>query len=239
MQLTKIQKLTGQIELLSGLHIGSGNTEIHIGGTDNPVIKNPITQEPYIPGSSIKGKMRSLLEWHLGVVEATQGQPLSFKHLKDLNGRTRDKAENLIRLFGGAPDSNNDDGIVKKIGPSRLSFWDCALDREWVAQMNDKNLLLTETKMENSIDRIAGVAINPRNTERVPATATFDFNLTIRVHDDEDLLDTVLQGMKLLELTGLGGSGSRGYGKIAFRNLQLEGQNIQAKLEQLDLKEAV
>jgi CRISPR-associated protein Csm3 len=62
MQLTKIQKLTGQIELLSGLHIGSGNTEIHIGGTDNPVIKNPITQEPYIPGSSIKGKMRSLLE---------------------------------------------------------------------------------------------------------------------------------------------------------------------------------
>ena len=78
MQLTKIQKLTGQIELLSGLHIGSGNTEIHIGGTNNPVIKNPITQEPYIPGSSIKGKMRSLLEWHLGVIGQTDGQPLSF-----------------------------------------------------------------------------------------------------------------------------------------------------------------
>ncbi|MEI6542399.1 MAG: type III-A CRISPR-associated RAMP protein Csm3, partial [Methylococcales bacterium] len=77
MQLTKIQKLTGQIELLSGLHIGSGNTEIHIGGTDNPVIKNPITQEPYIPGSSIKGKIRSLLEWQLGVVAQTAGNPLN------------------------------------------------------------------------------------------------------------------------------------------------------------------
>lgn len=234
MQLTHIQKLTGQIELLSGLHIGSGNTEIHIGGTDNPVIKNPITQQPYIPGSSIKGKMRSLLEWHLGVVEITQGQPLSFKHLNGLNGGAKEKAENLIRLFGGAPDSNNDDELVKKIGPSRLAFWDCSLDPTWVAEMNDKNLLLTETKMENMIDRIRGVAEHPRNTERVPATARFDFNLTIRIHDGEDLLDTVLQGLKLLELTGLGGSGSRGYGKIKFTGLKLGDQPIQDKLEALN-----
>lgn len=62
MKLTAIRTLQGQIELLTGLHIGSGNVEMHIGGTDNPVIKNPVTQEPYIPGSSIKGKIRSLLE---------------------------------------------------------------------------------------------------------------------------------------------------------------------------------
>ncbi|UJP06363.1 MAG: type III-A CRISPR-associated RAMP protein Csm3 [Nitrosomonas sp.] len=235
MQLTKIQKLTGQIELLSGLHIGSGNTEIHIGGTDNPVIKNPITQEPYIPGSSIKGKMRSLLEWHLGVVEITQGQPLSFKHLNNLTGGVKEKAENLIRLFGGAPDSNNNDDLVKKIGPSRLSFWDCSLDQKWVAAMGEKNLLLTETKMENMIDRIRGVAEHPRNTERVPATAKFDFNLTIRIHDSEDLLDTVLQGLKLLELTGLGGSGSRGYGKIEFIGLKLDDQSVQDKLKTINL----
>jgi CRISPR-associated protein Csm3 len=234
MQLTKIQKLTGQIELISGLHIGSGNTEIHIGGTDNPVIKNPITQEPYIPGSSIKGKMRSLLEWHLGVVEITQGQPLSFKHLNDINNGVKDKAENLIRLFGGAPDSNNHDDLVKKIGPSRLSFWDCSLAKGWVEAMEKKNLLLTETKMENMIDRIRGVAEHPRNTERVPATARFDFNLTIRVHDSEDLLGTVLQGMKLLELTGLGGSGSRGYGKIKFADLRLDDQSVQDKLEAIN-----
>ncbi|PKM37879.1 MAG: type III-A CRISPR-associated RAMP protein Csm3 [Gammaproteobacteria bacterium HGW-Gammaproteobacteria-10] len=239
MQLTKIQKLTGQIELLSGLHIGSGNTEIHIGGTDNPVIKNPITQQPYIPGSSIKGKMRSLLEWQLGVVGQTDGQPLSFKHLKKLDGNVLDKAKALVKLFGGAPDGDIASDLLAEIGPSRLLFWDCSLCPEWAKEMDDKNLLLTETKMENMIDRIKGTAEHPRNTERVPATAKFDFNLTIRVHDDENLLDTVLQGMKLLELTGLGGSGSRGYGKIAFRDLQLEGRNIQTELEQLDLKEAV
>lgn len=238
MQLTNIQKLSGKIELLSGLHIGSGNTEIHIGGTDNPVIKNPINQQPYIPGSSIKGKMRSLLEWHLGVVGVTEGHPLSFKHLGQLQGKTLVQAKNLLKLFGGAPDSNNDQALIKEIGPTRLAFWDCALDPNWIDVMDKKNLLLTETKMENMIDRIRGVAEHPRNTERVPATATFDFNLTIRIHDDEDLLDTLLQGLKLLELTGLGGSGSRGYGKIKFQQLKLDGEDLQPRLENYNLKEA-
>ncbi|MGZ8094754.1 MAG: type III-A CRISPR-associated RAMP protein Csm3 [Methylosarcina sp.] len=240
MQLTHIQKLTGQIELISGLHIGSGNTEIHIGGTDNPVIKNPITQQPYIPGSSIKGKMRSLLEWQLGVVGETGGQVLGFGHLEILDGKVKPKAMDLLKLFGGAPDSNIDESLIKKIGPSRLSFWDCALDQIWAKEMDDKNLL-TETKMENMIDRIQGTAahgMGVRNTERVPATARFDFNLTIRVHDHEDLTETILTGLKLLELTGLGGSGSRGYGKIAFRKLELDGQDIQDRFKQLDLKKA-
>lgn len=234
MQLTNIQKLAGQIELLSGLHIGSGNTEIHIGGTDNPVIKNPITQEPYIPGSSIKGKMRSLLEWQLGVVGHTDGHPLSFKHLKNLEGKMLDKAMGLVKLFGGAPDGDISAELLAEIGPSRLSFWDCSLASDWMKEMDDKHLLLTETKMENSIDRIKGTAENPRNTERVPATAKFDFNLTIRIHDSEDLLDTVLQGLKLLELTGLGGSGSRGYGKIKFTDLILDDQSVQDKLETIN-----
>jgi CRISPR-associated protein Csm3 len=238
MQLTHIQKLTGQIELLSGLHIGSGNTEIHIGGTDNPVITNPITQQPYIPGSSIKGKMRSLLEWQLGVVGHTDGHPLSFKHLKKLDGTTQDKAKALIKLFGGAPDGDVDSALLAEIGPSRLAFWDCSLDPDWVKKMDEKNLLLTEVKMENTIDRIKGTAEHPRNTERVPATAKFDFNLTIRVHDHEDLTETILVGLKLLELTGLGGSGSRGYGKIVFRDLKLDGEDFQAKLDQVKIQEA-
>ena len=104
--------------------------------------------------------------------------------------------------------------------------------------MDKKNLLLTEVKMENTIDRIKGTAEHPRNTERVPATAKFDFNLTIRVHDGEDLTDTLLVGLKLLEYTGLGGSGSRGYGKIAFRDLKLDGEDFQTRLEQLKLQEA-
>ena len=109
--------------------------------------------------------------------------------------------------------------LVAEIGPSRLAFWDCNLKPAWVEDMQRKNLLLTETKMENTIDHIRGVAEHPRNTERVPASAVFDFQLTLKVHDGEDLLETVLVGLRLLELSGLGGSGSRGYGKLRFLNL--------------------
>src|SRR2546428_453537 len=84
----------------------SDNNEMHIGGTDNPVIKHPVTQEPYIPGSSIKGKIRSLLEWRLGVVGVAEGQPLGFKHipLKERPEKDQTRAKNILKLFGGAPE---------------------------------------------------------------------------------------------------------------------------------------
>jgi CRISPR-associated protein Csm3 len=227
MKLTAIQKLTGVLELVSGLHIGSGNTEMHIGGTDNPVIKHPLTLEPYIPGSSIKGKIRSLLEWELGVVSLTEGKPLGFKDIGKLKGAEQDQAKDILRLFGGAPEGNStSEALVREIGPTRLAFWDCPLDKTWVGDMQNRNLLLTETKTENMIDRIKGVAENPRNTERVPAGAKFDFSLTLRIHDGESLLPTLWRGLKLLELTGLGGSGSRGYGKVRFARLELEGRDL-------------
>lgn len=237
MKLTNIQKLSGTIELITGLHIGSGNTEMHIGGTDNPVIKNPITQQPYIPGSSIKGKMRSMLEWQLGVVGVTDGNPLSFNDLDKIDPDSFEQAKQILKLFGGAPSGDIDEALVREIGPSRLSFWDCSLDADWVKNMEDRNLLLTETKMENTIDRIRGTAEHPRNTERVPASALFNFNLSIRIHDDEDLLDTVLIGLKLLEIAGIGGSGSRGYGKIAFKQLTLEGKDLQADFAKVNLNQ--
>ncbi len=233
MKLTKIQKITGTIELLTGLHIGSGNTEMHIGGTDNPVIKNPITQQPYIPGSSIKGKMRSLLEWEMGVVGETQGKPLAFEHVDKV--ADKEAAKTLLKLFGGAPKPNTTESLVEEIGPTRWAFWDCNPDPKWIEVMEQKNLLLTEIKMENSIDRITGTAENPRNTERVPAGARFQFQITQRVHDGEDLTAMLLRGLKLLELTGLGGSGSRGYGKIS---IQLDDAELQQKLDKLNLNQA-
>ncbi|MDM7457531.1 MAG: type III-A CRISPR-associated RAMP protein Csm3 [Tepidimonas sp.] len=236
MKLTAIRKFTGRLELVTGLHIGSGNNEMHIGGTDNPVLKNPITQEPYIPGSSLKGKIRSLLEWKLGVVGQTQGKPLGFRDINGLLGAEREAAKNLLKLFGGAPEGAGQDmKLVEEIGPTRLAFWDCPLTRSWVEEMSRRNLLLTETKMENMIDRIQGVAVNPRNTERVPAGASFDFALTLRVHDDEDLRATVFEGLKLLELTGLGGSVSRGYGKVKFAELKLDGEDVLPELARIDL----
>jgi CRISPR-associated protein Csm3 len=235
MQLTHIRKITGTLELLSGLHIGGGNTEMHIGGTDNPVIKNPVNNQPYIPGSSIKGKMRSLLEWRAGVVGLTNGKPLGFQHIRQLEGAQQAHGKVLLKLFGGAPEGNPDEAVIQEIGPTRLAFWDCNLDPAWVKEMDARNLLLTEQKTENAIDRIAGVAENPRNTERVPAGARFEFQLTIKVHGDENLLDDLLVGFKLLELTGLGGSGSRGYGKIRFAGLALQGEDLQTRLDQLSL----
>ncbi len=234
MKLTALRKLTGRIELVSGLHIGSGNTEMHIGGTDNPVIKNPVTGEPYIPGSSLKGKMRSLLEWELGIVG--EGGPLRFCDVEKLGAGDQARAKRLLKLFGGAPEGGDrQQALVEEIGPTRLAFWDAPLCADWVAEMKSRSLLLTETKMENMIDRIRGVAEHPRNTERVPAGARFKFELTLRVHDDEDLLADIYRGIKLVEYTGLGGSGSRGYGKLRFIDLALDGAPVQADYERLRL----
>lgn len=228
MQLTRIQKITGRIVLKSGLHIGAGDTEMRIGGTDSPVVKDPLTGQPYIPGSSLKGKMRSLLEWRHGLVLAAKGSPYSFKHLaKD---EANAAGRNLITLFGGAPDKDTET-LVNTIGPTRLAFWDCPLNADWKTDVADaRNLLTTEAKSENTIDRISGVAANPRFTERAIAGAEFDFALTLKVIDGEDLLPMVLEGMKLLELDSLGGSGSRGYGKIEFRDLTLDGVPVQERL---------
>ncbi len=221
MQLTQIKQITGTLVLKTGLHIGGGDTEMHIGGIDNQVVKDPVSGLPYIPGSSLKGKIRSLLEWKLGLVLASNGSTFSFKHLK--SNEIDSDAGNLLRLFGGAPDKETDEKI-KAIGPTRLAFWDCQLNSIWAKELRDnRNLSPTEAKTENSIDRISGTAANGaiRQTERVIAGAKFDFRLSLKVHDGEDLLPLLLQGLKLLELDSLGGSGSRGYGKIEFKDLKI------------------
>ena len=227
MKLTQIKQITGTLVVKTGLHIGAGDTEMRIGGTDNPVAKNPLDGQPYIPGSSLKGKIRSLLEWQLGVVTATNGAPFSFKHLKT---EDRPETRDLLRLFGGAPDKEVDDE-VKQIGPTRLAFWDCAINAEWLKKAQARNLLSTEAKSENTIHRIRGVAENPRFTERIIAGAEFDFKLSIKVIDGDDHLALLLRGLKLLEADSLGGSGSRGYGKVAFTSLAIDGESLQAQFD--------
>lgn len=229
MQLTQIKQITGTLVLKTGLHIGAGDTEMRIGGTDNPVVKNPLDGQPYIPGSSLKGKIRSLLEWQLGLVMVSGEKPFSFLHLAKVDSPD---ARQLLKLFGGAP-GGEVDNLVREIGPTRLAFWDCALNGEWLKTVQARNLLTTEAKSENSINRIAGVADNPRFTERVIAGAEFDFRLSLKVIDGEDLLPLLLRGLKLLEADSLGGSGSRGYGKVAFAGLALDGEPIQADFDAL------
>ena len=219
MKLTNIVEIKAKLVLQTGLHIGAGDSEMHIGGIDNSVIKHPLTQSPYIPGSSLKGKIRTLLEWRSGAV---QNNPLT---LKDVS-KNPEEVKNILRLFGISGDTKNSEQEVAEIGVSRLAFWDCALNEAWEKAIRDDNQLLTEAKSENTIDRITSTAGNPRQTERVPAGAEFDFKLTLLQFEDDkpELLDLVLKGLKLLELDSLGGSGSRGYGKVKFTELTVDGE---------------
>ena len=232
LQLIRIQQITATLELLSGLRIGASEGEIRIGGVDNQVIRHPHSNQPYIPGSSLKGKVRSLLEWRSGAV---QPEPLGIRDLK--TGKPLVKP--ILQLFGVGGGDQVDTQLASELGPTRLAFWDAALQREWVRRVEDDNLLITEVKTENRIDRIKGVAEHPRQTERVPSGALFDFRLSVKVLNiDADegaaLRRTLLQGLRLLELDSLGGSGSRGYGKVRLRDLKLDGADLQAEFDQLD-----
>ncbi|OHE56618.1 MAG: type III-A CRISPR-associated RAMP protein Csm3 [Thermodesulfovibrio sp. RBG_19FT_COMBO_42_12] len=232
MRLVEIKKLEGTITLKSGLHIGSGNMEMHIGGTDSPVIKHPHTLEPYIPGSSLKGKVRSLLEMESGLMVHTDGNVVSSKTLQKVSNdhELKDKCEAILKIFGSSgADIEDETGF----GPTRVSFADCYLDNEWKNKAKDNRWLLTEEKSENVINRIKGTAEHPRFIERVPEGTKFKFLVTFKVLQDDDNLfdDFLLKGLKLLEMDALGGSGSRGYGRIAF---EFNDQTLNEKFHSLD-----
>lgn len=229
-QLTAITTITATLELVTGLRIGAGDSEMHIGGVDNTVIKHPHTQSPYIPGSSLKGKMRSLLEWRSGAV---QEEALGWKDFEKTSGATQAEVKRILQLFGISGDAKLGIEQMSTMGPTRISFWDCSLNADWERQIREGNFPLTEVKSENRINRISGVAEHPRQTERVPAGAQFDFRLSIKklAGDSPELIETVLQGLKLLELDSVGGSGSRGYGKVKFVNLKIDDADCQARFD--------
>lgn len=213
MKLKEIKKISAKLKILSGLHIGAGNDEIKIGGIDTPVVKNPLTNEPYIPGSSLKGKIRTLLEWRLGTI--TDGNPTTVTNSNVEN----DDYYKIAKSFGNGKTIKDND-IAKKVGPTRVSFFDCYLTN--ADELRQKNAM-TEEKTEVSIDRFKGTVGGggPRHIERVPAGAEFEFNLTYMIFDenDEKNFNYLALGMKLLEMTALGGSGSRGYGKVEFSDI--------------------
>jgi len=199
--LYKIQ-LTGTITLKTGLHIGGSETSLQIGGIDNPVIKVGDSGIPYIPGSSLKGKLRDLIARKLGYKD----------HNSDI--------KNVYVLFGGSA------GDRKAQNPKgKLLVRDSYL-------ISDFHL---EDKAENSIDRVKGKT-TPRHIERISRGAKFAIDMILDVYDKynfknksndkyefedkkipvRDLLDMIKLGFKLLEYDYLGGSGTRGYGKVSI-----------------------
>jgi CRISPR-associated protein Csm3 len=238
MKLISIKKLQGKITLKSGLHIGSGNMEMHIGGTDSPVIKHPHTLEPYIPGSSLKGKVRSLLEMESGLMLYTKGEVVSSKILQNTDVKNdpvkKTKCEAILKIFGSSGADKDDETVF---GPTRVSFSDCYLNEDWKTKARESRWQLAEVKSENSIDRIKGTAANPRFIERVPEGTEFDFLVTFKVLDESDetlFTDYLLKGLKLLEMDALGGNGSRGYGRIKFSSLVLNDEEIAEKFDALN-----
>jgi len=230
MKLTSIKQIKGTIELISGLHIGAGDSEMRIGGTDNPVVTNPHTGEPYIPGSSLKGKIRSLLEMRSGLIDPGKGNPLGTSCLRNLSGPKHGEAMKILRIFGV---SGAEGDTARDVGPTRASFADCSLNKESRDRLEAGNLSPTEIKAETAIDRIQGTAKGGslRFTERVVAGLCFDFAITLKeLEGDDNLEDFLLEGMKMLEYDALGGNGSRGYGRVRF---DFEDDDLQRKFAEI------
>lgn len=200
--------IKGELTLLTGMHIGASNDFAPIGAVDSVVVRNPIDKRPIIPGSSIKGKMRTLL--------AKADYKESGDYLNSI-----DKDSDIIKRLFGATKPN--------IISSRLQFCDLFMSEDTVDKLSNKtDLYLTEIKFENDINRTTAVA-NPRQLERVPAGSVFEFNLIYNVEDDGQVLEdfkNISKAICLLQLDYIGGSGTRGYGKVKFSNLSVKKQNI-------------
>lgn len=208
--------LRGMITCFTGLHIGGARDTLEIGGVSAPVLRNPATQLPYIPGSSLKGKMRSLLERQ---ERKSFDRELGGVRQHVCNNESEAYGCHVCRLFGSSGERSEDGNF-----PARLSVRDCKFagaDEEYI----------TEIKFENSLDRITAAA-NPRQIERVTAGAMFDMEFVYDVetqaedgnldHVQEDLRN-ILMLLSAIEADSIGGHGSRGYGKVGFQIDQFMG----------------
>ncbi len=234
--------ILGKIRAITGLHIGSQRDISEIGGIDNPVIKDPHTGLPYIPGSSLKGRLRSLFEilanskleeWKGRYPSLTEYSPGSCRTEGRENcGRFFNKRINrgwihvcqtyeaalncpVCRLFGASGNESN--------FPARVIVRDAFLTDKWVERWKAGEEI-TEAKIEVGIDRVTSQA-NPRTNERVVAGTEFEFEILYTIEELshwEDDLKNLLTSMVLLEDSYLGGSGSRGYGKVRFSFDSLE-----------------
>ncbi len=211
----------GKIKAVTGLHIGGSPAALAIGGVDNPVIRDTLTGRPYIPGSSVRGKMRSLWEKMTGV---RQNWPIGRGVKIHVCEKRRDYESCPVCQIYGVP------GQLEASFPTRLVVRDAFLSAESEEELRVRaktDLPYTEVKWEAAIDRVTSAAV-PRQMERVPADALFDsFELVFSVYDAGDLARfvNVFEAMQLLEDDYLGGQGSRGSGKVRFEGVRVSCRN--------------
>lgn len=218
--------INGHITTKTGLHIGGNSVGMAIGGADNVVVRNGFNNQPYIPGSSLRGKMRSLLERLYGWEQAEDEQCANdkpkiggFSFEKDEAWAGKEPETVLGKLFGVS--AGNEDKNKLLITPTRLLVRDAMLSQQSVTALQSApnlDMPMTEIKTEVAIDRITSAA-NPRQFERVPSDAVFEFSMILTLlEEDENIQKTFLKliftGFELLEEDALGGHGSRGYGQV-------------------------
>ena len=205
----------GSILAVTGLHIGAGSGVLAIGGMDNPVVRDPLTNRPYIPGSSLRGKMRSLSERALGLPSNRPiGKDVKI-HVCEGPGSYRNC--DVCHVFGVPAQSWS--------SQSRLLVRDIQLEENSAQRLEEikTDLPYTEAKWEVAIDRVTSAA-TPRQMERVPAGAVFaPMEMSFAFYEPEDIkrFSLVLRAMQLLEEDYLGGQGARGSGNVKFQNLSI------------------
>lgn len=214
--------LKGEMECVTGLHIGAAGNTLDIGGIDAPVVRDPVTREPYVPGSSLKGKMRSLLERKTGVPFDRHSGNGVYRH------ECTDRSCPVCRVYGA---TGGREGSGKNM-PGRLIVRDMHMTSKSLELLSgiETGLQYTEWKFENSLDRVTAAA-NPRQLERVPRGTKFSFELlyTVETENNAELAEDItslVQILSLVEDDTLGGHGSRGYGKVLFHFSGFEGRSV-------------
>ena len=210
--------ISGKLKAITGLHIGGNEVALAIGGADNSVVRNGLDGKPYVPGSSLKGKMRSLLDRIYAPGELKKVGNSRIFGCSSFADYMDPQKGFIFHLFGVTPEE-----ISKLDGeamPTRLLFRDAMMSPETAAQL-EKSLYIdmpySQVKTEVVIDRITSAA-TPRQVERVPAGALFDYEIVFNIFLDSDLdwLGYIQEAMDLLESDYLGGLGSRGHGQVRF-----------------------
>lgn len=209
------------VHVLTGLHVGGAGGKVEIGGVDSPVIRDPITNEPYLPGSSVRGKMRSLTERIYGREQNMSiGQGVKIHMLRKANNESDTQYQERFRqnetcsIFG----VTGDEPVPH---PTALIVRDAHLSKESVERLKQANtdLPFTEVKWEATIDRVTSAA-TPRQIERVPAGAIFTgLEMIYNIYEQSNLnhFPVLLQALSLVEEDYLGGLGARGSGKVGFK----------------------
>jgi CRISPR-associated protein Csm3 len=213
--------IKARIKALTGLHIGGSNTSMEIGGVDKTVIRNPLTGQPYIPGSSLRGKMRSQTEKIKGMLQNNSiGKDVKIHSCQSDLEYNKNGGCPICTIFGVPAD----DKKVKEPLPSRLIVRDVLLSDESLKEFEKMKVKsFAEIKTEVAIDRVTSAA-SPRSLERVPAGAEFgpaEFVFGIYEQADYQRLKTVIEALQLVEDDYLGGAGSRGSGKVQFEGIEI------------------